>query len=206
MSVVDDLHHVMEWLATEVCPLVKLKAAPDIGEPDTEQYEYEQVHPAVFGMYWPTGKAQCPPDIKSPHPGILVQIKEGAEDDKSMTRKLSIRLHLSAWNPGEHGPDLWIPKEKPGPLEFPYVQGQPGTFDEGKLGWMDAWNFLDTVLREVRNAESIGGLARDRTEPVTFGPYSEQGAILDLYPYWFCWVDFSIQSTAVPPVWAAEYL
>lgn len=206
MSVVDDLHAVMGWLQETVCPLVTLKQAPDVGEQTEETYAFRTVHPSVFGMYWPVGNVARQPDLRPPHPGVLVQLDSGTEGWADMRRRYTLRLHLSAWNPGQHGPDVWSPKERPGPLELSYVRGPEGTYEDGYEGWQDAWNFLDVVLRELRNAESIGGLAIDRSEPLGFGPYSEQGAVLDLYPYWFCWVELHLVAQASPPTWAAEYL
>lgn len=206
MSVVNDLRGVMGWLRETVCPLVRLKRAPDVGEQTEEAYAFETVHPSVFGMYWPVGNVARQPDLRPPHPGILVQLGEGSESAREMRRSYTVRLHLSAWNPGLHGPDVWSPKESPGPLELPYVRGEAGTYGDSYEGWQDAWNFLDVVLREVRNAESIGGLAVDRSQDVTFGPYAEQGALIDLYPYWFCWVEMRLASVAGPPTWAEKYL
>lgn len=206
MSVVDDLHGVMGWLRDTVCPLVSLKQAPDIGEKGEEEYDFRTVHPRVYGMYWPVGNAARQPDLKTPHPGILVQLSEGSESGRDMQKTYKVRLHLSAWNPGLHGPDVWYPKEGPGPLELRYVRGAEGTYEDGYDGWQDAWSFLDTLLREVREARDIGGLSLDRSQDVAFGPYSDQGAIIDLYPYWFCWVDLTLRSAVSPPTWAEECL
>lgn len=206
MSVVNDLHSVMGWLRDTVCPLVSLKRAPDIGEQGEEAYAFETVHPEVYGMYWPVGNVARQPDLRTPHPGILVQLSEGSEGWSDMRRRYRLRLHLSAWNPGQHGPDVWYPKESPGPLEPRYVRGPEGTYEDGYGGWQDAWSFLDTMLRELRNARDVGGLSIDRSEPLAFGPYSEQGAIIDVYPYWFCWVDLALVAQASPPTWAEDYL
>ena len=206
MSVVDDLHGVMGWLRDTVCPLVSLKQAPDIGEKGEEEYDFRTVHPEVYGMYWPVGNAARQPDLKTPHPGILVQLSEGSESCRDMSKTYKVRLHLSAWNPGTHGPDVWYPKVNPEPLEPRYVRGAEGTYEDGYDGWQDAWSFLDTLLREVREARDIGGLSLDRSQDVAFGPYSDQGAIIDFYPYWFCWVDLTLRSAVSPPTWAEEYL
>ena len=206
MSVVDDLHGVMGWLRGTVCPLVRLKQAPEATEQTEEAYSFRTVHPEVFGMYWPVGSVARVPDLKTPHPGILVQLSEGTETWSDMRRRYKVRLHLSAWNPGLHGPDVWAPKESPGPLEPRYVRGEAGTYEDSYEGWQDAWNFLDVVLREVREARDIGGLSIDRSEPLGFGPYQDAGAIIDAYPYWFCWVDLALVSAVSPPTWTGEYL
>ena len=69
MSVVDDLHGVMGWLRETVCPLVRLKQAPEATEQTEESYEFRTVHPEVFGMYWPVGSvARVPGARVSPAP------------------------------------------------------------------------------------------------------------------------------------------
>lgn len=199
MPTVDTVTRVMDWLDSTVCPLVRLKL-PDDSDQDSD-YPFRTVHPAVLGMYWPTSREQLPPGVHDVQPGILVQVVEGTETFSDHLTRTRIRLHLSAWNPGHHGPDTWVPKAEVGEngLRFERVERKifrPG-YDEG---WRDAWNFLDTVRREVRNAPSFGRASLDRTEPVTFGPYAQQGAIIDLYPYWFCWLEFQLVEPESPPV------
>ena len=60
-------------------------------------------------------------------------------------------------------------------------------------GWRDAWNFVDTALRMIENAEYIGPLRVMKEDGITFGPVSEQDAVPDFYPYWFAWVEFSAE-------------
>lgn len=206
MSMVDDLQSVMGWLRDEVCPRVELKKAPPIGAVTAEGYAYETVHPEVFGMYWPVGDAQLRPDYRPPHPGILVQLQEGGVGSADTDRTYRIRLHLSAWNPGHHDPDTWEPRTATAerPLGYQRREGEGFAFDYS--GWMDAWSFLDTTVRELRNAESVGGLAVDHGERLTFGPYSEADAIVDLYPYWFAWVELTLRTASPAPVYLQDYL
>ena len=145
----------------------------------------------------------CGPSELFPHPGILVQVTDG-EDSAAE------RPHLAVAAPAPL-------RVEPRPTRPRHVGAGPGhrrirrreadtfapLYDEC---WRDAWNFLDTVVREVRNAESMGGLSIDRTQPVRFGPYSEQGAIPDLYPFWFSWVDVPVWSGAAAPTYLQDYL
>lgn len=60
-------------------------------------------------------------------------------------------------------------------------------------GWRDAWNFVDTALRRIENAEYLGDLRVIKEEGITFGPVAEQDAVPDFYPYWFAWAEFSVE-------------
>lgn len=203
MTVVESVQRVMGWLSETVCPLVSLKLPPQDGGVSAQGYGFETVHPAVLGMYWPAGAQMCPPDVRSPHPGVLVQVVGGEDSHPERRSSLTLRLHLSAWNPGRHGPDAWSPDREAGA----FVRSDAGTFQPGyDDGWRDAWNFADTLLRELRAAEDVGGLSVDRSRPVTFGPYEDQGAIVDLYPWWFCHVDVTLVSAEPPAPWQADFL
>lgn len=204
MSIVNDVQRIMDWLAAEVCPKVELKRLPENWrDMDAAEYDYELVHPAVHGMYWPTGPQMVAPPYLYQHPGILVQVTDGEDSTASMRESLTVRLHLSAWNPGLHGRDTW----EPDPERGCYVRREADTFAPSyDDGWRDAWNFVDTTVREIRNARDLNGLSLDRSEPVRFGPYSEQGAIPDLYPFWFAWVELRVFSGSPQPVFMQEFL
>ena len=68
-------------------------------------------------------------------------------------------------------------------------------FQKNGEGWRDAWNFVDTALRLIENAEYIGDLRVIKELGITFGPVAEQDAVPDFYPYWFAWAEFSVEET-----------
>lgn len=72
-------------------------------------------------------------------------------------------------------------------------RGAAAFFEKNGEGWRDAWNFVDTALRMIENAEYIGPLRVMKEDGITFGPVSEQDAVPDFYPYWFAWVEFSAE-------------
>lgn len=206
MTVVNAVSLLMDWLEESVCPLVSLKV-PGETEDDAD-YDFELAHPAVLGMYWPTSKEMLPPDVKDVQPGLLVQVVSGRESQPALERTMTVRLHLSAWSPGRHGKDVWRRKERPDLSGFDWVRDESASYSPGyDDGWRDVWNFLDTVVREVRNAPTFAGGARvDKGSDITFGPYDVQGSIVDLYPYWFAWVEFTLVEPTTPPVALAEFL
>ena len=203
MAVVDDVQRVMDWLSDTVCPLVTLKLPPeDWRDRDAADYDYRLVHPAVHGMYWPVGSQMVAPPYLFPHPGILVQVTEGEDSVADLSETLTVRLHLSAWNPGLHGRDVWEPSPDGGFVRREADELSPG-YDEG---WRDAWSFVDVVRRELRNARDVGGLSIDPSQPVRYGPYSEQGAVPDLYPFWFAWVEATFRRGTPAATYLQDYL
>lgn len=194
MSIVDNLDKVAKWARENICSKVKLKLPDD--DRNDGSYTVQLVSPEAFVLYVPT-RDRMPPKVTAPIPSICVQLMEGKEDLSSHIGIMKMRFSLSAWNPGLH---------KEGELFMPYRD------DEGKLyykqwtsddkkekfqrdaeGWRDVWNFADITIRELENAEYIEGLRLVKEEGITYGPYQEDGAFIDFYPYWFAWVGFTLE-------------
>lgn len=195
MSVVHIIDSVTDWTRDNICAKVRLKAAPEHADDPMDAaaaQDYELVQPAAFSMFVPT-REKLPPGILSPIPSVCVRVDEGGDDMKSGCGDVNILMMFSAYDPGTHGADLYIP-----------VPGMPGLFrrntgpdadayfQRNGDGWRDAWNFVDVALREIESAASIGGYTLNRGQPVKYGPLKDQEAIPDYYPYWFAWVSFSL--------------
>lgn len=195
MSIVNSIETVRGWLNTEVCPLVKLKL-PDDNATDAS-YPYKLVNPAAFSLFVPS-KDRTPPKVAAPIPSVCVQLAQGEDDLIEHTRGIKIRLCFSAWDPGYHGPDIYIPIPQ-GNGSGTYIQQYNSEaadfFQKNGEGWRDAWNFVDTALRLIENAEYIGDLRVIKELGITFGPVAEQDAVPDFYPYWFAWAEFSVEET-----------
>ena len=193
MSIVNSIETVRGWLNTEVCPLVKLKL-PDDNATDAS-YPYKLVNPAAFSLFVPS-KDRTPPKVAAPIPSVCVQLTQGEDDLIEHTRGIKIRLCFSAWDPGYHGPDIYLPQ---GNGSGTYIQQDTSEaadfFQKNGEGWRDAWNFVDTALRLIENAEYIGDLRVIKELGITFGPVAEQDAVPDFYPYWFAWAEFSVEET-----------
>ena len=192
MSIVNSIEVVREWLADNVCPLVKLKL-PDDNATDAT-YPYRLVNPAAFSLFVPS-KDRTPPNIAAPIPSVCVQIIKGDDNLVGNLRAIRIRLCFSAWDPGYHGPDIFIPKGNNSGAEIQRYNTEAAAFFElNGEGWRDAWNFVDTTLRMLENAEHIGNTLRIvKEDGITFGPVTEQDAIPDFYPYWFAWAELSVE-------------
>ena len=191
MSIVNSIETVRGWLNTEVCPLVKLKL-PDDNATDAS-YPYKLVNPAAFSLFVPS-KDRTPPKVAAPIPSVCVQLAQGEDDLIEHTRGIKIRLCFSAWDPGYHGPDIYIPQGNGnGAYIQQYNSEAADFFQKNGEGWRDAWNFVDTALRLIENAEYIGDLRVIKELGITFGPVAEQDAVPDFYPYWFAWAEFSVE-------------
>ena len=192
MSIVNSIESVREWLSEHVCSQVKLKL-PDDNATDVS-YPYKLVHPAAFSLFIPS-KDRLSPKAAAPIPSVCVQIVQGKDSLIEHIRDLKIRLCFSAWDPGYHQQDVLIPKQGDGIRVQQYNHHRKEGFKKNGEGWRDAWNFVDTTLRLIENAEYINGLRVIKEQGITFGPVAEQDAVPDFYPYWFAWVEFSVQET-----------
>lgn len=190
MSIVNTLDIVKDWLEANVCPLVELKLPNDSAIAD--EYPYELIHPAALALFVPS-KDRMGPKIKAPIPSVCVQIISGNDSLSDHNRAIKLRLCFSTWDPGYHAQDIFIPTQSEGDLQE-YNRRVTAAFEKNSEGWRDCWNFVDTTLRVVENAEYIGDKLRVAKESgISFGPITEQEDIVDYYPYWFAWVEFSVE-------------
>lgn len=103
---------------------------------------------------------------------------------------LTFELSFCAWNPGVHGKDILLSGKDC--MTFKEWSGKEADryFDIDGQGWRDVWNWIDTGMYALRNTEEIDGIVIDRSTPITFGPYTDQESVIDLYPYWIGWISF----------------
>lgn len=192
MSVVKALDDLTSWVQENICEKIKLKApAGDYSEAEGAGYKYNLVTPTAFTLFVPT-KDRLPPKIVAPIPSVCVRFREGSESLTGQGSNIGVQLLFSTWSGGNHGADIFFPngdgsfKQNTGPeADNYYVR----TGD----GWRDAWNVVDIALRELSSVTTIKGMEIDRTADLRFGPLAEQEDIPDYYPFWFCWVEFSVK-------------
>lgn len=190
MSAVNVIDTLAQWAVENICPHILLKLAPPPESEETENYNYELVHPAVFSMYVPTSE-KLPPSIRSEIPSICVRFVKGTDSLIDKSGSMDIQLCFSAWNPGLHGRDILIPRED-GSSE-PWNEPESKTFfRKTSDGWRDVYNALDVALRAIESADSIGPYTIDKSVPVEYGPLTEQDTIPDRYPLWFAWIQFRV--------------
>lgn len=188
MSIVDSLERIRGWVEKTICSQVQLKCPND--EHANSAYPYRLVNPAAFAMYVPNADGlpnESPPTI----PSVCIQLVAGKH--KSNDGTMQIRMCFAAWDPALHGKDTFLPIDgKPGEYGQLSEDDAKKVFARSSEGWKDAWNFVDVAVREIESTETISGMRVVIEDGVTFGPATEQEAIVDFYPYWFAWVNFTL--------------
>lgn len=187
MSVVHIIDTLTEWARLNVCEKVKLKVPPQNEDANDAGYSYEEANPTAFAMYVPT-EEKLPPNIHSAFPSLCVRFLTGEEDLSAGSGHVDVQFALSAWDPGLHGQDVFIPK---GVNAFTRQGPEFTEYQRNIDGWRDVWNFADTALRAVESVTHINGYAIDRSTPVQYGPFTERDPMED-YPFWFAWISFRV--------------
>lgn len=187
MTIVAMVDAIVKWLNDEVCPEIRMKRPPGDREQGGIDYAYELVNPVAYPMYVPT-KDRLPPGAHS-FPSVCVIVKEG-KDTMDKDRVLDVSLSLGAWNPGVH-PGDWLDGTDGQESEH------KGSYLNLAEGWRDLWNFADAVIAALESRMYLNGVEIMKNEPVVYGPYTEDGAIIPTYPYWFAHVDFKARTTLI---------
>lgn len=194
-TAVEVVDTITEWAQAEICSKIRLKMPP---EDDTESnaagYEYTQVEPACFSLFMPS-KDKLPPSVLSPFPSLCVRIMGGTDNLTANTGSINIEFAFSTWSTGTHGKDILIPDKENG-LKFKEWNGEEAEryFKANFDGWRDCWNWVDIGLRAVESNATIKGIQIDRSTPITYGAFTtEQGELIENYPFWFAWLRFAVK-------------
>jgi len=189
MSIVDNLERIRQWAESAICEQVNLKR-PDDDSVDSS-YQHTLVHPSAFVLYVPS-KDRMPTDMVAPIPSLCIQLIEGEEQISAKKGTLRVRFCFATWNPGNHGKDIFLPRGD-GTFKLWDTEEAKRYYLRHSEGWKDAWNFVDTALREIESADNISGLRVIKEEGIKYGPVTEQDSVPDFYPYWFAWVSFALE-------------
>jgi hypothetical protein len=199
MTLTNIIDKVTEWAQTTICDKLSLKLPDD--DQNGDMFPGTTTTPAAFPLFVPA-KDRLPPKANAPIPSICVQIKEGKDILTDGARTLKMRFSLATWNPGSHGSQYADPAERSGTLGGKVYQrrSDPETINQytrNMDGWRDLWNFADKTLQALEGTEYIEGLRLVKDgDGITFGPFTEDGTIWDYYPYWFMWIDFTLECGA----------
>ena len=180
---------VAKWVTDQISPQVLLKCPDDNNVEET--WTYHQVHPSVLAMFVPT-KDKVGPSMVPTIPSICVDLLDGDDRPFDMNGTSTIRLNISAWNPGTHGTELWEPQTD-GSFVRSNAQDAMDVFTRNAEGWKDVWNVVDRIRGELRNAVSIGDLRIKLEDGISYGPFLQEDAVSFDYPYWYAWVKFGVE-------------
>ena len=185
-TIVSVIDAVTAWAREHICSAIQLKVPPDNASPMDAEYTYRLDHPEAIPMYLSPGD-KLPTGIRFTHPSLCVRFLKAADNVAGNTGYVDVQMIFSVWDPGDHGEDLYLPNGD-GSYE---KRSEPG-FEKGSSGWRDVWNFVDIARRALGSASSIDGMALDRSTDIEYGPITEQGSIVDAYPYWYSWITFRL--------------
>ena len=150
------------------------------------------------------GGKQMIDDVAAPIPSVCVQLMEGSDELIQKKRQLQIRLCLACWNPGQHGGEIFNPRENAkatGGYSYYVNTGEAAkTYSRNMDGWRDCYNLADLVLREIETAEYIAGHRLVKEQGIKFGPFTEDGNVWDYYPYWHSWISFALEIGTTPAI------
>ena len=159
MSIVNSIETVRDWLTTEVCPLVKLKL-PDDNATDAS-YPYKLVNPAAFSLFVPS-KDRTPPNIAAPIPSVCVQIVQATTTCSRVPETSRSGSASQRGIPATTARHLQAEGRRQRHLHPAIQRGGGSYFVKNGEGWRDAWNFVDTALRLIENAEYLATSASSR--------------------------------------------
>lgn len=191
-TVVDCIAAMTEWVRSEAVSGARLKVPSSTAQ--DSRYEYQLSEPAVHAMYVPPATLTTD-QIGRSCPSVTVQLLSVTDVPARASRALKFRLVLCTWDPGFHDGDV--------------AGGADGGFEPNGDGWLDTWNLMDRILESLKAADTIGGLLRVKTEEaVECGPYKEDGALVDFYPYYLSQVEFACETgqPAAPVNYVGDFL
>ena len=192
MTTKEIIEGVTSWVDEVICSQITLKAPDD--DANDGGYKVKYVKPAAFPLFVPA-KDRIPPNVEAPIPSVAVQLLEGSDNIKNDIRNMKIRLCLTTWNPGKHPGETWIPSDDASALgghSYHRSDAEGEKYQRNGEGWKDLYNFQDIALSALEGTEFFAGVRISQDDPITYGPFIEEGTIWDYYPYWAGWIAFTI--------------
>ena len=183
VTVIDTL---TEWAKENICSQIRLKVPPDNYDVMDAGYSYRLENPEAIPMYKPSGD-KLPDGIRFTTPSLCVHFEKAGDSVAKNEGYVDILLLLSVWDPGDHGEDVYLPNG-----DGTYKKREDTNFEKGSSGWRDVWNFVDITRRALESITSIEGLSIDKNTDIEYGPITEQGTIIDFYPFWYSWMSFRV--------------
>lgn len=189
-TIAESVEAVASWLEERVCPRIALKRPAPGRDFDTAPPEWAT--PAVYRMFLPPVTDPATSERRSLHPSITVMATCDERPAEASSR-LAFTLAIGTWNPGTHAAESADP-------DAPALAGAGD-------GWRDGLDAAELVVREIRRSPVIGGvLAVDLSPGIQIGPWDENGALVDFYPYYYTKVAFSATAGTAPASFESDFL
>ena len=193
MTIEHCIDTIADWLRENVAPKMKLKKSPDRGGKHSSGYDYQLVNPSVVTMFLPPDElmrkqqqSDKEEDTRLPNaPSIMVQFLGGEHDCTAQKGSSDIRLVLSVWNPGVHNGNRFQPTAE---------------------GWRDLVHLIETTVQEIETSIMLNGV-RLRTDTLRYSIATDNGLLLDHYPFFIGLVEFTVDfNRMTKPGWANDIL
>lgn len=190
MSIVSILDDVTDWAQSNICNKIKLKLPDPNNEAETYNKAYKLVNPKAFPIFMPSSDKLNVP-LVGPVPGLCVQFVGG--EDKLKDRNIELGFLFSAWNPGQHGLDMFIKGKENDSFEQWNNDEAMKFYEKSAEGWRDIYNFVDLSLRTLQSTESISNIRVCHEKKIKYGPVAMDDSLPVLYPFWYAWLTFHIE-------------
>ena len=175
MQLNEVIDNLTNWVQLNLCDDVELLKPSK----SNMSNDYSIVKPKAFALYVPP-QDQLPPDIDYQIPSICLQLKEGSDNLTNDVRSLDFRLAFSTYRPGH-----FVESEKEnGDKEIAFVRDADG--------WEDLWLWVSRSVNKIQTKMYIEGVRVDRNTPVKFGHFQIDDNMVEAYPMWYAWVEFSV--------------
>lgn len=171
MQLNEAIDRLTDWVQTNICDGMELLKPSE----DGMSTDFDMVTPTAFPLYIPP-KDLLPPDVSQQAPAVCIQLKEGSDDLKESGRSLKLRLAFSTYRPGH------------------FMEDKDGNvvFVKDADGWKDLWIWVSRSLNKIQSEMYIEGVKVDRTVPMKYGHFQIDDTLVDAYPLWYAWIDFTV--------------
>ena len=198
MTSIKAIHTVKDFLRENVCPNIKY-LLPD--KEDGREYIETYVNPQVFAFYEPSNE-RLPEGVEYTTPGIIVQLQQGEDHISANQSNYRLELSFCTWRPGKYtqqnNTELCDIAQKETQISIEYSADINRLFTRNEDGWQDVYHFMEETKKAIISAGHIGDLKFKLDEPVKYGPYTKDGALIDFYPYYYLWMSFTLETIVTP--------
>ncbi len=198
MTTVKAMDTICSYLKDNVCPKIQYLVP---AEKDAGDYIPNYKNPEVFAFYEPS-KSRMPPGITHTVPGIVVILKKRTDDLISGKSEFDIELSFCIWKPGEYISNKEVDLQQivsySEQMQIEYASKGDKKYTRTEDGWKDVYNFIDEVRQGVVHDGQMGNLKIKMDVPIQYGPYTQDKAIVDAYPYYYAWLTLTLETIVTP--------
>lgn len=198
MTTVNAIDIISDFLKNNVCNELKY-LLPD--KKDAREYIPKMVSPQVFQFYEPD-KERVPPGIEYTCPSVVVQLQKRSDNVKTGVSQFDIQLSFTTWRLGQYitqnNVSLEDITQNEEGVDIAFVGNNESSFVRNEEGWRDVYHFLETTKDAIVKVGKIKDLKLKLDENINSGPFTQDGALIDHYPYYHAWLTLSFETVVTP--------